>query len=453
MKKKFKNLVIAFLLGVIILPNGVKAVNQNAAKVGDVEYATLEEAVSAANEGDTISILQDLDMTDRSWEVLIFPDNAILDLNGFTITTVNVGLIYTGINLTIKNGTFATDGSYALFIGDVNDTDKVLVEDIKTIGGINVFNATNVVLKNVTSVGHNYYSVWADEHALITIESGNYSTEGNYVLGIVKEEETSYIHVNGGTFTTTDGNLVLGSPNKPPVIYGGTFDTNPSEYVAEGPKIKEIDGKYIVAYEKNISASMDNNVKIANQEEVTNIILDSIDIDVSKKNIVVDIVSENTTVDKETENNMLDVINKKYKNVILGKFFDISIQVKDADSNESLGNVSELKEKIEFTVDIPQEFINNDNNIERTYYIIREHGDSYEILDTKISSDGKTLTFASDKFSTYGIFYTDNNLEEIKENPNTSDNIGSYILKSTILVVALGGIIFYLKRGKDETKC
>lgn len=448
MKKNMISLlvVMGMLVGVIF-PKCVEAESVNAAKIGDIEYATLEEAVNAADEGDTISILQDLDMTDRSLEVLVFPNNATLDLNGYTITTKNYTVIYTGIDLTIKNGTFSTDGSYALFIGDENDTDNVLVENINTIGGINVYNAINVVLKNVTSVGHNYYAVWADEHAQITIESGNYSTEGNYVLGISKEE-TSYIYVNGGNFTTTSDNLVLGNGYKAPVIYGGTFDTDPRAYVASGPKVKQDStGLYTVGYEQNVSYLESSSVSSL---EATDIILDSLnnsDIDVSNKNINIEVSNEKVEVTDKTKQNMLDTINKNYKGAVLGEFFDITIKIIDTDTNLAIANLTDLTKKLEFTIDIPTEMINQDNNIIRTYYIIREHDNTYEILDTKVSRDGKDLTFTSDKFSNYGIFYIDKEAEI--NNPQTSDNINTYI--GMLFISILGVIILsfiYLKNNK-----
>lgn len=407
------------------------------AKIGETVYETLEEAVANSKEGDTITLINDIDtttyMTTSSADdiVLEFKENMTLDLNNHTINTNNMDLIYTGINLTIKNGYFTTLGSYALFIGDMVDTDNVLIENVLTKGGLNIFNATNVTLKNVDSIGQNYYAVWADEHAMVTILSGNYSTKGNYVLGITSTKDTgSYIHVMGGNYTTTTDNLVLPSPFESPVIYGGTFDTDPTIYKETNAKVRTLDnGFYEVYYEKTIDVPTIDEDKIAEKVEIgisdKENTIDIIDRAFTKLNIIdknSQIVINNELVEPESDlqNKMLNTITNTYKEAKIVNYFDITIKVIDTDTNNILTSITELDEKIKFKVLIPNELLNNDDSINRKYYIIREHADLVEILDTSLSENGKSLEFLSDKFSTYALAYVD---EKITEEPKPEEPV------------------------------
>ena len=156
--------------------------------------------------------------------------NKSVNLSGFTITATNTAICFVGENFVIQNGTFSgRGGSYALFIGDETTTDNAVIQDVTTQGGINVYNATNVTLRNVNITGTNYYAVWCDEGGQVSIESGTFASNGNAVLAGVAQEKDALMKVQGGTFITNGANsqpLVLKGNYMEPVISGGTFDTN-----------------------------------------------------------------------------------------------------------------------------------------------------------------------------------------------------------------------------------
>ena len=111
----------------------------------------------------------------------------------------------------------------------------------ETNGGINIYNAS-VTLRNVTSAGTNYYSVWCDEGSFVTIESGEYSSNGSAVLGMasLKPAVKVDLTVNGGKFYVSEKqSLVLpgteGEARGTPSITGGTFYATPEQM----EKIKE----------------------------------------------------------------------------------------------------------------------------------------------------------------------------------------------------------------------
>lgn len=106
---------------------------------------------------------------------------------------------------------------------------------------------------------------------------------------------------------------------------------------------------------------------------------------------------------KETEVNAQD---KKVleghidENVNIAQYLDINILVKAAD--QVIGKVNELDKEVIFTVAIPEDLMKEG----RTFYVIRVHDGKAEKLETVENEDG-TLTFKTDKFSTYALAYED----------------------------------------------
>ena len=106
---------------------------------------------------------------------------------------------------------------------------------------------------------------------------------------------------------------------------------------------------------------------------------------------------------KETEVNAQD---KKVleghidENVNIAQYLDINILVKAAD--QVIGKVNELDKEVIFTVAIPEDLMKEG----RTFYVIRVHDGKAEKLETVENEDG-TLTFKTDKFSTYALAYVD----------------------------------------------
>ncbi|MCI8332538.1 MAG: hypothetical protein HFE78_06910, partial [Clostridiales bacterium] len=204
---------------------------------------TKEDFVAAVNDESIteIYVTADIDLTNPNGENgsnVLSVSGKIIDLGGNVISADNFTLFFEGSDFVLQNGTFdANGGSYALFIGDEDITDNVLIQNVTTAGGINVYNATNVTLRYVDVVGTQYYAVWCDNNGKVTIESGNFqsaSTVANAVLGLTRSE--SKLTIDGGHFAVEDGQaLVLknGDTYGKPVISGGVFNTNPVDYISE----------------------------------------------------------------------------------------------------------------------------------------------------------------------------------------------------------------------------
>lgn len=170
--------------------------------------------------------------------------NRTIDLGGHTLKLAHFSMIFEGKNFIIENGNIEVKStgnldSYSLFIGDAGDSDNILIRNITAIGGINIFNAHNVVLENTKVEGRNFYAVWCDENAKVIIKSGEFSSNGVAVLGLVSAQYEAELKVQGGNFIANNKPLVLEQGDKygKPVFSGGTSDVEiKSEYCAEGFK-------------------------------------------------------------------------------------------------------------------------------------------------------------------------------------------------------------------------
>ena len=211
---------------------GVKAAP--VAKIGTVEYATFADAIAAAKGGDTVTLLCDVTENDKAGAQILYNLTGVtLDLGGYTYTQKNLAHVFLGTGGVIKNGKMVCDnGSYALFIGDEGETTSFTVDGVEMVGGINIYNASGVVLKNLTVNGTNYYAVWMDEGASATIESGTYNAGDVAVLG---SGDKSELHVTGGTFCANEQKLVSANKNGVVAVSGGSFTKEVlPEYCAAG---------------------------------------------------------------------------------------------------------------------------------------------------------------------------------------------------------------------------
>lgn len=259
-----------------IIEKRTAADSDTVASAGGRYFRTLASAVEAAQSSDTIKLLQDTTLPGAAEDYINYDlSGKTLDLGGFKISSINTATAFTGVDAVVQNGSFEclNGGSYALFVGnDGYETDGFLVDNVTTAGGVNIYNASGVTLRNMGVSGTNYYAVWLDQNAFATIESGSYtsqSTETSALLGATKAKDSdiqSELTIEGGTFTAGKDYLSLGNGkitihsgaftgpigHAPPYtegilsIDGGTFSTDPSAYVPEGYEATESDGSWTV---------------------------------------------------------------------------------------------------------------------------------------------------------------------------------------------------------------
>ena len=167
-----------------------------------------------------------------------------------------------------------------------------------------------------------------------------------------------------------------------------------------------------------------------------------------KVTVNVDVTKVDETIKEEEKTIITDELVKKEttdnKVVLLG-YYDISINVVNTDG-ESYGKITETSEKIKFTILLPEGIEKVEDGKVRTYYVARNHEGKVELIEAKLSEDGKYLEFETDKFSTYAIAYTDT-AKVVEENPKTGDSILKYTLLSALSLSLIGfSFVEYKKR-------
>ena len=205
--------------------DGTHSVASGVAYVAGKGFDTLQAAIDAAQDGETVTLL-----TDATEDATIAAGkNITLDLGGKTLTNTNAGkatlTIAKGATATVKNGSI------------VGGTGYYTIDSYGT-----------ATLEDVTATAGNTDASMIRNDGTLTIESGSYSGG----LNAVKSEEDSTLNINGGRFelsyatsgytgvvfaygntTITGGEFVqslttTGRWNHPQVIATGMVEGHPS---------------------------------------------------------------------------------------------------------------------------------------------------------------------------------------------------------------------------------
>ena len=244
------------------------------AKVGNQEYATLAEAITAASDGDTIVLTADVNNGDGI--VVTSDKNFTLDFAGhtYTITQHVVGSTGTenqcfqllkGSTITMKNGAIVANSTGALMM--IQNYCNLTLDNMKldaTAGNNNVGyvvsnNCGKVVITNGTTITAKTTGVAFDVYGgfqnygdvSVTLEAGATVNGKVEVARGTGTQNKNTLTVTGGT---VNGELVVTENEKTEVaITGGTFSSNVSAYVAGDTPfaLKFNEGEYYVG-EKTI---------------------------------------------------------------------------------------------------------------------------------------------------------------------------------------------------------
>ena len=177
------------------------------AKIGEASYAKLSDAVTAAADGNTVTLLKD------TTEDVVVDKNITLDLGDKTLTGTNTGnatlTIAKGATATVKNGSVIGTSSF-----------------------YNIQNNGTATFEDLTATAGNTGSSMIDNWGTLTITSGTYSGG----LNTVKSEEGTTLTITGGKFVSdyapaydvTGTILVYGTTT----ISGGEFIQNSTSTAA-----------------------------------------------------------------------------------------------------------------------------------------------------------------------------------------------------------------------------
>ena len=122
--------------------------------------------------------------------------------------------------------------------------------------------------------------------------------------------------------------------------------------------------------------------------------------------------------DAEAVRNAAQKLANKYDiDLTIEKYIDLGVNVKV--ENKVVGELTELDSPVEFTIAIPEDV----QKVAKSYFIIRNHetanGVETSVIVPKINEDG-TLTFKTDKFSTYALAYSETEIKDLTDSNGDS---------------------------------
>ena len=208
---------------------GVATTENCVAKVGDIYYATLKDAIDAANSGDTVELVKDVDLT----KTVVVNKTITLDMNGKKLHNTNG--IWNDANrdwslISVRSGDLTITGNGTLdalkddcYAVDVRDNGKLTIENGKFVGNISaVYNRGGEV------------TIKDGDFSIKQLNSNN--VQDGYGLLINCYDES---YKNGeATITITGGTFQNFDPMNNQAEGVGT------SFVAAGVGVDHVDGKF-----------------------------------------------------------------------------------------------------------------------------------------------------------------------------------------------------------------
>lgn len=125
-------------------------------------------------------------------------------------------------------------------------------------------------------------------------------------------------------------------------------------------------------------------------------------------------------------------------NNVIGQYLNLNLTLKI--SGRADRQITDLSAPMYIAVTIPQNLVNHDSSIERTYRIVRIHDGVATLIDGTYDAATNQFTFATDGFSTYALVYEDVNTTLTGRSPKTGDN--SMWMVWTLILCAGCGMTF-----------
>lgn len=107
----------------------------------------------------------------------------------------------------------------------------------------------------------------------------------------------------------------------------------------------------------------------------------------------------------EVSKSDLEKVNAAIGTLTLGKAYDISLWVQVGDN--AARQITSTSEKINLSLKVDDSLINKNDNIKRTYKVIRIHDGVATVLEGSFDVATQMFTFETDMFSTYALTYVD----------------------------------------------
>ena len=334
--------------------------------------------------------------------------------------------------MTINGGTFEIENGYSSLID--NGWYKPEQNTSKTMSELTINNGTFNMSGNDKYIKNDDYGIMTVNNGTFTMKDPASAVISNIGFYTGKELLT----VNGGTFNYTGTNYAIWdydwnkygyTDNSTTVVNGGNFNLSNTtakvtniELGSDTPTDKDSSKKFEVI-------GKDNAFVIAKESDLKDI-LDVNTIDESS------LSSEEIALIKEATADKYNVAG--YFNIDLYKGLSDDVQVEQ---------LTETTSKVKVTINLPSSLDPVKDGYTRTYHVVRVHDGKTDILDATLNEDG-TLSFETDKFSTYTVVYDDVKVQNKvpEKNPNTFDGILGYALLSIVSLGIVSSTGLYLKK-------
>ena len=130
-------------------------------------------------------------------------------------------------------------------------------------------------------------------------------------------------------------------------------------------------------------------------------------------------------------------------NNVIGQCLNLNLTFKISGREDR--QITDLSAPMYIAITIPQNLVNHDSSIERTYRIVRIHDGVATLIDGTYDAATNQFTFATDGFSTYALVYEDVNITLTGRSPKTGDS-SMWMVWTLILCAGCGALFAAGKR-------
>ncbi len=184
------------------------------AAIGDVTYPTLADAITAANAGDEITLLEDVSVSGY----VNLNKSVTLNLNGKTVTSSSNGIVASANGIMIKNGTI--NGYYQAIYN--NGYTTVTVENVNASAQWALYAAYGTIIVNGGTFTGTDSAIYNKSSAAVVINGGVFTSTGDASIVV---ENYGTLTIGGGKFTAPYTNAtVLWSESGDIKISDGEFE-------------------------------------------------------------------------------------------------------------------------------------------------------------------------------------------------------------------------------------
>ncbi|MCD8107018.1 MAG: hypothetical protein LUE20_03515 [Oscillospiraceae bacterium] len=195
--------------------NGLIMVATDTFQIGDTIYASWSDAIAAANDGDTITLLRSVTYSSSSVLTVTAGKNVILDLNGYTLSKTYSGtstssLITNNGTLTIVDSSTAQTGTISVIASNTSTISSatVFLAAIRNAGTLNLNGGTiEVSTKSTSSKMKLWCVVNTTSGASTTLDGASVVVEKTSTYytsyGIYNNADNTSINIKSGTISVS----------------------------------------------------------------------------------------------------------------------------------------------------------------------------------------------------------------------------------------------------------